>query len=184
MSILKWRHLCECKTSLKILAQPRKKKEGFSKVRLFLQAVLDICQLSSQNCCFPHSVIAVGREPLRGKELAHPELHPPTPTAVVRMSWQVQSLSSGRNAVWPLFAPSSSVPSLRQIFQCYEWQPLVVQVPFCVKAWNSALPAWENWLFILPLLRLILPYVTSTIKPVGAGARSLGSLQWIGVLCY
>lgn len=184
MSILKWRCLCDCKTSLKILAHPRKKKEGFSKVRLFLQAVLGSCQLSSQKCCFPHSVIEVGREPLRRKELAHPALHPPAPTAVVRMSWQVQSLSSGRNALWPLFAPSSSVPFLTQIFQCYEWQPLVFQVPFCMKTWNFPLPAWENWLFILPLLSLILPYVMSTVKPAGARARSLGSLQWIGVLCY
>lgn len=184
MSILKWRCLCDCKTSLKILAQPRKKKEGFSKVRLFLQAVLDSCQLSSQNCCFPHFCNWGGQRATAQKRTGTSWAPSARPTAVVRMSWQVHSLSSGKNAVWPLFAPSSSVPFLSQIFQCYEWQPLVVQVPFCMKAWKFPLPAWENWLFILPLLSLILPYVMSTIKPVGAGARSLGSLQWIGVLCY
>lgn len=65
----------------------KQKKKRFSKVRLFLQAVLDRCQLYSQNCCFPHSVIAVGRKPPHRKELAHPELHPPASAAFVRMRW-------------------------------------------------------------------------------------------------
>lgn len=98
------------------------------------------------------------------------------------MSWQVQPLSSHKKYVWPLFAPSSSVPTLRVefssamnvsiwLFRCF----------FTSKAFSLAPPACENWLFILPLLRLILPCVRSTIKPVAVLSESPASFQWIGV---
>lgn len=184
MSILKWRCLCDCKTSLKILAHPRKKKGRILQGTVISAGCIGQLPAFFTEVLFSSFCNWGGQRATAQKRTGTSLLHPPAPTAVVRMSWQVQSLSSGRNALWPLFAPSSSVPFLTQIFQCYEWQPLVVQVPFCMKTWNFPLPAWENWLFILPLLSLILPYVMSTVKPAGARARSLGSLQWIGVLCY
>lgn len=74
-----------------------------------------------------------------------------------------------------------SAPSQSQIFQCFECQPLVLQVPFCTETWNFALLACTNGLFILPLPSLILPYVMSAIKPMRFLAKSHGSLQRLKV---
>lgn len=99
------------------------------------------------------------------------------------MSWQVQPLSSHKKKyVWPLFAPPSSVPTLRiefsramnisiWLFRCF----------FTSKAFSFAPQACENWLFILPLPRLILPFDMSTPKPVAVLAVPPECFQWIGI---
>lgn len=52
---------------------------------------------------------------------------------------------------------------------------------FTSKAFSFAPQACENWLFILPLPRLILPFDMSTPKPVAVLAVPPECFQWIGI---
>lgn len=122
--------------AFKDVSPTQKKKKGFSKIWLFLQAVLGCFQLYSQNCCFPPSIIAVGRKPPR-RELAHPW----APSArLSRVCWDElagrcsRRLPTKKCVVTSLCSFKLSALSESQIFQCYECQPLVVQVSFRIKS--------------------------------------------------